>query len=320
MGEGERLLARSGGPTNSGSPRRGCYTDIMDERRSFVTIVRWPSSFVQEDKVEALVAALGMDPYDAQLACQRPVPQPLGILTVNQARDAAKLLRERGVPALAIGARDFDSLGMPLIAKRLVQPMGAPPGLYMAEPWRGEGRGFNIAEALLLVRGKISRIKTTQEIERDDSLSAGVVIAAGGGITGAAAAMAINEHLGTGVGPRQSRDVGSTEILDAWFPDGSCVRVDGRKFNFDVLGPKRGLSDGHNSAALGLRLAEEAPAAQIDLDFGEFRNPVGMRVISVFHTATTTTRDDLPVFEFYTRWKFLIARALHRGRSSQSKS
>lgn len=285
----------------------------MSERRSFVTVIRWPSGWQQPERVEALVAALGLDPYDAQMAATRATPMPVGILTLEQAKDAARVLREKRVPALAVSSKEIDNLDEPLRAKRLVAPLGGPPGLYMVEPWRGEGRGLSLNQVVLMVRGKLVRSKTTTAVDASDPDLAALMI---GGVEG----MVVSHWLNDGKTPagaiqREVRDAGSTEVLDLWLDDGSCVRVDGRKFNFDVL-VNKGHSDAQNSAALALLLAEQAPTAEVDLGFSEFRPPSAFRVPTVTRGTVSVSRDDSPLFEFYSRWKFIVSSALRRAKPS----
>lgn len=290
----------------------------MDERRSFITVVRWPSGWSSAQAEEALVAALGMNPADARLTAARPTPLPVGVLTAPEARSAAKVLRDRRVPALAVTQDDLAALADPLRAKRLVRPMGAPAGMYLVEPWRGEGRGLVMDQVVLVVRGRVARTETTAGVNEPistwpltGSLSEEEI---GANVAWDAADDAI---FGLGQGPTK-RDVGSGEIIDLWLRDDSAVRIDARRFNFDVLGEAKGLSDAQNSAQLALRLAEESPGAEVDLGFSAFRPTPGLRVRAVVRGASVTTlRDDQPLFEFYSRWRYLTVRALNMARSSK---
>jgi len=285
----------------------------VSERRSFVTVIRWPSGWQQPERIGALVAALGLDPYDAEMVATRPAPLPVGILTLEQPRDAAWILREKRVAALAVSSKEIDDLADPTKAKRLVVPAGEPPGFYMVEPWRGEGRGLSLGRVVLMVRGRIVRSKTTTTVDTSDPY---FMLDMVGGREGRVARELLDDGTGAAKGLiRESRDAGSTEVLDLWLEDGSCVRVDGRKFNFDVLG-KKGHCDAQNSAALGLMLAEQAPTAEVDQGFSDFRPPTAFRVPLVSRGVVTVSRDDSPMFDFYSRWNFIVPRAVRRAKSA----
>jgi hypothetical protein len=82
------------------------------------------------------------------------------------------------------------------------------------------------------------------------------------------------------------------------------VRINCDKFNWDVLGKAKGMSDNENADKLALRLADEAPNAAAELGFTQFRDS-STPAIGTGWSATASggaRMDQSPAFEFYSAW------------------
>ncbi|MGD9690441.1 MAG: hypothetical protein AB7K52_11940 [Phycisphaerales bacterium] len=274
-----------------------------------VSVLAWPSAWSRQRIAEVLVESLGIDPADARLLAASPAPMVAGVLDRAPAADALRVLRDRRVAAVCVPMSHMQARTPPLTAKRLTQAIDAPEPLYMVEPWRGEGRGLRMRDVVLMVRGRIARFTRTttfdSTFDHDD------------GRAGAHSAF----DLGAVTELRGGRD----DALDLYALSGPPVRITGR-FDFgSVLGRERGYSDGENMDRLALRLAEQAPGAEIDLDYSSFKAAPGLSralrsTLSVTGTSTTVKRDDTPMFDFYSAWKAVIHVRLREWRAGQSSS
>jgi hypothetical protein len=122
--------------------------------------------------------------------------------------------------------------------------------------------------------------------------------------------------------PSRSSSHEATHILDVYMNDGSRFRFNADRLSFDVLGKDRGMTDLENTDKLALRLATEAPQAQIDTNFKHFRVPpdIAQDLISVFPNHTTTQRDTTGAFDFYSLWTYTIHRGLAKCREGEPRA
>lgn len=264
---------------------------------AYITVAAWPKSFTDSDILQAIVAATGMDPADAaalQLRSQQ-APIILGLMETPLAKDAVRVLRSRKVPAITVRTADLAQLQKPYLVKRMVRPEGLPEPMYMLEPWReraDEPRGLRMAEVVLLVRGRVSKFERNTSVEVHYEHS-------GYGDFQVPVSTSVTELRG-----------GFMEVLDLYAMEGPPVRITG-KFDFkSLLGKHRGYTENENMDKLCLRLTEEAPAAQLDLNFGLWRPPLSARGAG---GAEALKRDDAGPFELYSALVATIDRAIRRA-------
>jgi hypothetical protein len=281
------------------------YTAGAMQDRAYITIVRWPNGFSQDDCAQTLVDALGLDDYHARLRSAQEPPQVLARVDAALAPDVVAKFRARKVSAFALTHRHLQSHAAPVAVKRLVPALGASEPMYMVEAWRGDGAGLRMSDVFLIVRATLDRSTRTFSAEAGNSL----------GVTVMAPEFAIIQGAVSGPIVERSTNHKFTYIIDLYLNDGSRFRINSDRVSYDVLGKARGYTDRENSDKLALRLATEAPNAQIDVGFDQFRVPPDFTrdLVSVFGTRTTSQRDETAIFDFYSVWTYTIHRGLARA-------
>ncbi|MEK6700992.1 MAG: hypothetical protein AABZ53_01935, partial [Planctomycetota bacterium] len=208
--------------------------------------------------------------------------------------------------AIGLSPTEIGAAPEPRKAKRLMEAQGAPKPMYMVEFWREEAQALLCDDVFLLVRAKIDRsqvrVRTGSPPGPGDFFSTSLS-------PGAAGAFALNLNWTPGT---HTTTVKFTHIIDLYTRSGTRVRIDGDKFNFDVLGDQRGLTELENVDKLALKLAGECKGAMVDTGFGDFRvSPELAR--GVVHDLVGTTvikRDEGPAFELYSVWSWHLHRRL----------
>jgi hypothetical protein len=299
-----------------------------------VSVAAWPRGWGEAERLAALAESVGMMPSDARLALRHEPPIMVAWLEEPAAKDSVRVLRGRGVPALAIGPDAWSALGERFRAKRLVKAEGAPSAMYLVEPWLGrlEPIGLLMRDVRLIVRGRLAPAERADAgVDDHDGPWSGPVDVSWGALPWAstgegalAAALAgdgLDESAGSGPGPvglgGSRRTALAGEVLDLYRDDQPPVRIDGRKFGFDVLGRDRSLTDSENIDRLALRLAEEAPGAQVDLGFAGFAPPPGVRRAwrPRDRGAGASLIAETRAFDLYSAWKAILDRAVRRSRA-----
>lgn len=263
--------------------------------------------------VEALVRAAGIDPYLAKQRVQRGAPQVTAMIDAETAPEVVAVLKKLGISAFAPTTEELAATPEPVRAKRLIRADGAP--MFMVEPWKGTPCGLRCDEVFLIVRGRV-----------DTSVTKTIVGSSGGDDFGWQAGMAFGYGAEVGIAASMTGGMGEPAapvrttshsvrfMIDLYTGSGLRVRCNSEKFNFDVLG-KLAMTDLENSERLALLLAEECQSALIDTNFKAFRCPGDVITTSRRHLGSTTVdrRDDVPVFEFYSAWTYAHTKHLLRS-------
>jgi len=270
--------------------------------QAFLTIIRWPENFGSTAKLEAVVAATGLDPHTAGQRIAKGVPAVIHRVHASLADEVMAPLKQRRVPAMMLSQRALDRVPEPLLAKRLSQAVGTKEPMYLSEIWRAEQFGFKASDLFMIVRAKLRR-KTRGEVEVHETTQAHVGLAGG---------IYMTPSFETVRNDRTS----TSELLDLYFVDGRRLRINGDKFNFDVLGKERGFTDTENMDRLACRLAEQAPMCLVDMNFDSFVCPP--LLIKGWNRAggKDDLRNDTPAFDFYSVWRYLFNRATSGGERS----
>jgi len=260
---------------------------------AYLSIIRWPDSYTIDDQVEALVEATGMEPFLAKQRVSKGVPAVVHRFEESLAAEVIKPLKARRVQAFVLPHRKLDELPKPIAAKRLIPAEDAPKPMYMCEPWRGEGVGFLTADLVLIVRAQLRKV-TRGEVQTDTYRDLHVTPM--GGV-----------HVSTHTETFRYDKTKFTHILDMYLKNGRRIRINSDKFNFDLLGKSRALTDTLNVDMLACRLAEEAPTCLVDVGFDKFIAPA-MLISSMKgeQKRHDELRNDTPAFEFYSGWVYLL--------------
>ncbi|MBC7770992.1 MAG: hypothetical protein H7210_00720 [Pyrinomonadaceae bacterium] len=191
--------------------------------------------------------------------------------------------------------RKLEELPVPVAAKRLIPAENAPHPMYMCETWREGGIGFLASDLFLIVRAQLRKtvrgeVQTDTYHQLDYSPVVGM-------------------YATTKTEVFRNDKTKITHIMDLYLKDGRRIRINSDKFNFDLLGSERGLTDTENIDKLACRLAEESPECLIDVGFEKFVAPTMLlKGLRAERKRNDELRNDNPVFEFYTGWAFLLSR------------
>ncbi len=252
-------------------------------------------------QVEALVACCAMDPFDADQARRKGVPQIVLRTDTVLARVMLGDLAQRGVLAFAPTRTRMQQVGDARLIKRLI-PSG---GGFQCEMWRGGTAPIAAGTVFCLVRARPRQVKRWTSDSGDTAMPA--ITAVMPEVAFVEAAM--SDSAPTGWSTTRAR---AKEILDIYLRDGSRLRIDADKFSFDCLGNQRGYADLVNMRLLTQMLVQRLPRALWDEGFGKFVCPPEIlrdRVRGDRH-ATLRVRDDTPAFDFYSVWAYLMYRHL----------
>lgn len=273
----------------------------MSSDWSYISVLHWPRGWGEPQRIVALVEAIGVDPVDATALARGETPLVAARLPSAAARAAAQPLVARGVGVLITSHQSLVDSPAPVRAKRLMLTADGAS----VEPWRGQTVSLTADDVWLIIRGKLTCKRTSgagpkpmpwRADPRDGSMMDEPDVGDWSGLSGRAGTPSV-----------VIRDV--IELHDR---RGVRVRIDGSKFNFDVLGPERALSDHANADRLAVRLAERMPRAIVDLGFAKFAAPMWIR--GIMPTARGVDRqrfpDDDPAFEFYSVWVAEVYRHL----------
>lgn len=277
--------------------RSGQYTLFMAQATNFayLSIIRWPDGYTVRDQVEALVEAVGMEPFLAQQRVVKGVPAIVHRFDESLMAEVMKPLKARRVLAFALPHRTLEALPTPVAAKRLIPAEDAPSPMYMCEAWRGNGVGFLTSDLFLIVRAQL-RKTTKGEVQSDTYTELSYSPYAG-------------VHPTTYTETYRNDKTKVTHIMDLYLRDGRRIRINGDKFNFDMLGKARGLTDNENIDKVACQIAEEAPGCLIDVGFEKFIAPIMLiRGLKSGLQRSDELRNDNPAFEFYTGWTYLLNR------------
>lgn len=282
--------------------------------KAYLSILQWPDELDDDARVEALVAAAGLDPFLASQRVRRGTPLVACTVDADVRESVLDELRRRGVLAIAPSGDEIAAVPAPFRAKRLIRPEGAPKPMFLVEPWRGEPEGLLCEDVFLIIRARLDHSTTTAVSGGDapSSTYAGWGGILGGGAVGTGVDMSVGDLTPTA---QTTTRHGFRHVLDLYTRDSRRVRCDSDKFNFDVLGKNRGLTDLQNSRQLADLIRAACPRASVDEGFPNFRASADiLRSFSrTVGDATVTRRDDAPAFEFYSAWSYCLHTALRPG-------
>ena len=271
------------------------------------TILAWPKGQTS-DQVAATLEHAGFGTYESNQLVRRETPFFMGRVKPEFERNSAPILNAGGIHTLVLTQDQIDSVPKPFLAKSLHATANSQRPFYVVEPWRGDGTSLNLDEIFLIVRASVGRTRSTVEAQpRGLSGHPGALLMP----YEAAVVHAVADDLFV---PQSTKSVvaNATEVIEMFRLDGTRVRINSDKFNFDLLGKSKGLTDRQNVDTLMLRLSEQATNAEIDLEFRKFKAPPNTIKTHTVDIGNTTTKniDAWPSFEFYAVWRYLIQRVV----------
>lgn len=289
---------------------------------TFVSIATWPTGWDVAQRQKALVAA-GMQGPDAAVVAKRASPMVVRRLESAAGEKMIQALERQGVHAFGLSNQEWDRAVEATPAKTLRAAIGAPKPMYQVEAWRP--RVFSdvtlvMEQVFLIIRATVMKQETQTTVEPaggpfgGHSLGFGdpgymLAHSAGGALGGLAYEAAKDPE--DRVAKSSNTRVHGDHVIEMYMMDGSRVRINSAKFNFEVLGDQKGITDRENMDMLMLRLSEEATHAIIDFGFESFRPPHNLTATTTSSwgaNTTVKTVDPWPAFEFYSVWRYVMAR------------
>lgn len=304
--------------------------------RAYVVVTAWPEGWPQARRVEAIVAASGVDPADAARTAKKPTPALIFLGPVAVGKSVLEELKKLGVSAIGVTDASLALVPKVIAVKRLVPAIGAPEPMFLVEPWEPSRGSFGVrgAEIRLIVRARISVSTQKLGITAEDDWS-GTRRAGGGtssfpGQVGGWLSSPVRDPNGPWLdGPTAAgkAHVESAGVLDlcahnsAWAAEDTGIdpriagwrrlRIDSGKFDFrSSLQEAMGMADAENMERLLGLIVEGAKGAQVDTGFDGFMRGLNA-VISLGgpeegrHGHSAAMRDQLARLSFYSAWALL---------------
>ncbi len=290
-----------GSGANREAGREEDWAASMSENTCTITVLNWPAGTTREGAAAILVEAIGLDPFIANQRAAKPPPMVVARVVEPVGRSVMQTLKERKTPAFMLRDADVRRLPPPVLAKRLMAAEGAPRPMYMVEAWRGDGMPVMMDDVYCIVRGRIGKAsvgpaQVDADVYSDPDTGATVIEGS----------------------VKRTRSSRLSDMIDLWMFDRAHaeeregktvygikrVRINCDKFNWDVLGDEKGMSDNENADKLSLRLAGQAHSAAVEIGFAQFRDSSTPAIGSGWSgTMSGGSRlDQGPAFDFYSAW------------------
>ncbi len=303
------------------------------DRWSYLSIVQWPDSFSEQNRIDALVeateaghrverASIAIDEAQARLILRRGVPAIVRWMHRDAAKAAEESLSSLGVVAYAIEVLAMGELPEVhrLRAVFLAEGgVGLPGTVYAIDTWEEVLSTMRLDSIALIVRGWLTQSTTTVTpgdggVMDADWGARGVHASVWTGTIGPEAAVlgAMFDDTGGSGGVRRESSSRRFAMLDLWDVNGQCYRVESKKFDFSILGTDKSVTNIENIDRLAVRFAMEAPRAVVDTSFASFRCPPDIlkNHARSIGRGVRTTRDDVPGFDLYSAWLYLVTRRM----------
>ncbi|MGD9789236.1 MAG: hypothetical protein AB7V21_01215 [Phycisphaerales bacterium] len=306
------------------------------DRLSYLSVVQWPDTFTEQDRIDALVeateaghrvnsASLAIDDAQARLILRRGVPAIVRWMHRDAAKAAEESLSTLGVAAYAIDVLAMGELPEVhrLRAVFLAEGGAGSPGtVYAIDTWKEVLARMRLDSISLIVRGWVTQSTTTVTPGDGGMMDADW---GGRGVHGstwmatmgpeAAVLGAMFDDTGGSGGVMRESSSRRFAMLDLWDVNGQCYRVESKKFDFSILGKDKTVTNIENIDRLAVRFAKEAPRAVVDTNFASFRCPpdIVKNHARSIGRGVRTTRDDVPGFDLYSSWLYLVTRRMMGG-------
>ncbi len=135
---------------------------------SYLSILAWPSGWSRDDRVESLVASIGMDYDQACVEAEHQTPSVVGMIETDLSKEILSVLHDRGVFALAIPHAEIHQYPDPEPIKRIARfPNSFPtsPTAFAADDNDEPAWTFTTDDIKLVVAGKVRSIQSWTETQ-----------------------------------------------------------------------------------------------------------------------------------------------------------
>ncbi len=272
---------------------------VQKREIAYLTVINWPNEFNEDTRIETLVRAAAMDPYQAKLSSRRNLP---GIMCTIDALLRDNILGEMhkaGVLCIAPTQSEIVGYPQPEFAVGIDQFPDAHPPSFVVETNDGNPWTFRTDQVKLAVAGHIkattTRIKSTRSSYRKLNTF-------GSAVGNAMRQSDVHVSRGTKV----------TNLLDLHIQTDAglkLVRLVGPRTRIGIVG------DGDRPSLLeNARPAEMIqvlmPDAQIDTEFHDFDPPSIVRRQSQKNSGRSGSLT-MESWAFYSPWVGLIKQAMY---------
>lgn len=289
---------------------------------TFVSIASWPTGWTESQRHAALVKA-GLPAPDAVAVAKRTSPMVVKRMQRPAGESMIRAFEQLGVHAFGLSSDDWERAVEATPAKTLRAALGAPKPMYVVESWRPRvfaDLTLVMEQVFLIIRATVTRQETRTTVEPAGGTFGGHALGFGdpgymlasstGGALGGLAYEATQDPEDRVARTSSTRTQGD-HVIEMYLMNGNRVRINSAKFNFEVLGKDKGITDRENVDTIMLRLSEEATHAMIDFGFESFRPPQNLTMSSTSNwgaNTTVKTVDPWPAYEFYSVWRYVMAR------------
>lgn len=132
---------------------------------SYLSILAWPSGWSHDDRVESLVASVGMDYDQAVAEAQHQSPCVVGMIETDLSKEILRVLHDRGVFALAIPHHEIHAYPHPEPIKRIARFPDSSPTAFAADDNDEPAWTFTTNDIKLVVAGKVRSIRSRTETQ-----------------------------------------------------------------------------------------------------------------------------------------------------------
>ncbi len=272
---------------------------MNNQTLAYLTVISWPSSFGEDERVATLVECAGMAPYQARLASRRNTPGIVRQLDAGYRDRVLRAMHDRGVLSIAPTQDELDAYPEGESALSVQQFPDADPPRFVVEPRQGEPWTFTSDQVWLVIVGRLRA--TSVSIEEPDrpklharTLESSVIHAA------------TDDHRAYATRKIRIQPVIDLHVRSVHAP--RLVRLIGPRTRIGIVGDtsRRSLLDDTKPIEL---IEAIMPGARIDREFLDFDPPPRLRSRATRHGGDSNI-EKLEFWSFYSAWVGLMRSAM----------
>jgi len=275
----------------------------------FLSVIAWPDGATRESMAQLLAGTTGLDVPTLRLRLGQAPPSIIGQVDSEAAKRAMDAIRAEGGDAFSVTLGQLASLG----PAKGVRSMSIGNGILAMELRDGSTAALRFQDLWLLVQGMVR--ETTREspppvsqprrlqtrFGRHTSSSAALSVGAAG------LAMFFGEgYLNNNSSAAPTTTTVARNKLHIHDAHGVIYEVNGRGFNFNILGEMKQYNERSNMEQLCELLSHLAPDEIVDPYFPLWKPPPRYTRLRI---DGETGQSDRP-FAFYSRWVAMMYRHL----------
>lgn len=289
--------------------------------RAYVSILSWPEGWGHARRVEALVRAGAMEPYDAGMMARRATPAIVQVCDALVREDILGELHRLGVMAVAPARSEMEAYSRVETPARVTRFAGSPPRGFSVHTRDGGAWTFRPADVRLVVAGMVRAVgKVTRHSGGGNfNYAAGMAYGGIGGL-GGVGAMAAAEAMDAetaGWGSNTTRNTRAVETIDLHLVvEGRIhmVRLAGGATRIGEHGTERtrpSLVEVHRPVEdLKEWLARGSSDGPVfDEWFPNFNTPADVEAVAT-RAGQSSSRLNPVAFDFYSVWVAMLDRTV----------